>query len=79
MRIRMGAASNSTVKLRNQNTLAAEGANPLTPKHPGDAEIRQCSDGLTFRRTIAIDDRYLFTIKDEVTTSQCAVTLYPSH
>ena len=35
-------------------------------------------EGLTFRRTIAIDDRYLFTIKDDVTNVGSApVTLYP--
>src|SRR6266700_2587874 len=35
-------------------------------------------DGLTFRRTIAIDDRYLFTVKDEVTNvGNAPVTLYP--
>src|SRR6202023_314566 len=35
-------------------------------------------DGLTFRRTIAIDDRYLFTVLDDVTNDSGApVTLYP--
>ncbi len=35
-------------------------------------------EGLTFRRTIAIDDRFLFTIKDDVTNVGSApVTLYP--
>ncbi len=35
-------------------------------------------DGLTFRRTIAIDERYLFTVKDEVTNvGNAPVTLYP--
>jgi YidC/Oxa1 family membrane protein insertase len=35
-------------------------------------------EGLTFRRTIAIDDRYLFTVKDDVTNVGSApVTLYP--
>ena len=35
-------------------------------------------DGLTFRRTIAIDDRYLFTVKDDVTNvGNAPVTLYP--
>ena len=35
-------------------------------------------DGLTFRRTIAVDDRYLFTIKDEVTNNGAApVSLFP--
>ncbi len=35
-------------------------------------------EGLTFRRTISIDDRYLFTIKDDVTNvGNAPVTLYP--
>ena len=35
-------------------------------------------EGLEFRRTIAVDDKYLFTIKDEVTNNGTApVTLYP--
>ena len=35
-------------------------------------------DGLTFRRTISIDERYLFTVKDDVTNiGNAPVTLYP--
>ena len=35
-------------------------------------------EGLEFRRTIAVDDKYLFTVKDEVANKQAApVTLYP--
>ena len=35
-------------------------------------------EGLEFRRTVAIDDKYLFTIKDEVLNKGAApVTLYP--
>jgi YidC/Oxa1 family membrane protein insertase len=35
-------------------------------------------EGLVFRRTISVDDKYLFTVKDEVTnTGGAAVTLYP--
>ena len=35
-------------------------------------------EGLEFRRTIAVDDKYLFTIKDEVVNKGAApVTLYP--
>ena len=35
-------------------------------------------EGLEFRRTIAVDDNYLFTIKDEVANKgTSAVTLYP--
>ena len=35
-------------------------------------------EGLEFRRTIAVDDKYLFTVKDEVVNKGAApVTLYP--
>jgi YidC/Oxa1 family membrane protein insertase len=35
-------------------------------------------EGLEFRRTISVDDKYLFTLKDEVVnTGASAVTLYP--
>jgi YidC/Oxa1 family membrane protein insertase len=35
-------------------------------------------EGLEFRRTIAVDDKYLFTVKDEVVNKgAAAVTLYP--
>jgi YidC/Oxa1 family membrane protein insertase len=35
-------------------------------------------EGLVFRRTISVDDRYLFTVKDEVTNNSATpVTLYP--
>jgi YidC/Oxa1 family membrane protein insertase len=71
-------ASNSTVKLPDQNTLwQQEGTNPLTPNIPVTLKYDN-GDGLTFRRTIAIDDRYLFTVKDEVTNvGNAPVTLYP--
>src|ERR1700674_2837134 len=72
------AASGSTVKLPDQNTLwQQEGPNPLTPNIPVTLKYDN-GDGLTFRRTIAIDERYLFTIKDEVTNvGNAPVTLYP--
>src|SRR6267142_2503656 len=71
-------ASGLTVKLPDQNTLwQQEGTNPLTPNIPVTLKYDN-GDGLTFRRTIAIDDRYLFTIKDEVTNvGNAPVTLYP--
>jgi YidC/Oxa1 family membrane protein insertase len=35
-------------------------------------------EGLAFRRTISVDDKYLFTVSDEVTNNAgAAVTLYP--
>src|SRR5712672_2661681 len=71
-------ASGMTVKLPDQNTLwQQEGTNPLTPNIPVTLKYDN-GDGLTFRRTIAIDDRYLFTVKDEVTNvGNTPVTLYP--
>ena len=71
-------ASGSTVKLPDQNTLwQQEGSNSLSPNLPVNLKYDN-GDGLTFHRTIAIDDRYLFTIKDEVTNvGNAPVTLYP--
>src|SRR5271156_2515049 len=72
------AASGSSVKMPDQNTLwQPETSGSLTPGHPVTLKY-ESGDGLTFRRTIAIDDRYLFTIKDEVTNvGNAPVTLYP--
>ena len=72
------AASGSTVRIPDQNTVwEQESTGSLTPKNPVTLKYDN-GDGLTFRRTIAIDDRYLFTIKDEVTNvGNAPVTLYP--
>src|SRR5580692_453258 len=72
------AASGSAVKIPDQNTVwQQEGSGGLTSTSPVKLKYDN-GDGLTFRRTIAIDDRYLFTIKDEVTNVVTApVTLYP--
>src|SRR6202789_238821 len=72
------AASGSSVKKPDQNTLWQPATNgSLTPGHPVTLKY-ESGDGLTFRRTVAIDDRYLFTIKDEVTNvGNAPVTLYP--
>lgn len=71
-------ASGSTVRIPDQNTMwEQEGSGALTPSNPVTLKYDN-GDGLTFRRTIAIDDRYLFTIKDDVTNVGAApVTLYP--
>ena len=54
-----------------------EGSGALSPSNPVTLKYDN-GEGLTFRRTIAIDDRYLFTIKDDVTNVGSApVTLYP--
>jgi YidC/Oxa1 family membrane protein insertase len=72
------AASGSTVRLPDQNTLwQQEGSGSLTPSTPVKLKYDN-GEGLTFRRTISIDERYLFTIKDEVTNvGNAPVTLYP--
>jgi YidC/Oxa1 family membrane protein insertase len=72
------AATGSTAKLPDQNTVwQQEGSNSLTPGSPVTLKYDN-GEGLTFRRTISIDDRYLFTIKDDVTNvGNAPVTLYP--
>jgi YidC/Oxa1 family membrane protein insertase len=71
-------ASGSTAKIPDRDTnWQQEGSGALTPTTPVTLKYDN-GDGLTFRRTIAIDDRYLFTIKDEVTNvGNAPVTLYP--
>src|SRR3954467_4027531 len=71
-------ASGSTAKIPDQNTVwQQEGIGSLSPGHPVTLKYDN-GEGLTFRRTIAIDERYLFTMKDEVSNVGTApVTLYP--
>ncbi|HEX2633905.1 MAG TPA: membrane protein insertase YidC [Bradyrhizobium sp.] len=68
----------STARLPDQNTVwQQEGSNSLTPGSPVTLKYDN-GEGLTFRRTISIDDRYLFTIKDEVTNvGNAPLTVYP--
>jgi YidC/Oxa1 family membrane protein insertase len=55
----------------------AETQNPLTAESPVKLSWNN-GDGLTFRRTIAVDQDYMFTVTQEVeNTSGKAVTLYP--
>jgi YidC/Oxa1 family membrane protein insertase len=72
------AAAGSTARIPDQNTVwQQEGTGSLTPSTPVTLKYDN-GDGLTFRRTISIDDRYLFTIKDDVTNvGNAPVTLYP--
>jgi YidC/Oxa1 family membrane protein insertase len=71
-------ASGSTARLPDQNTVwQQEGSGALSPANPVTLKYDN-GEGLVFRRTIAVDDRYLFTIKDDVTNVGAApVTLYP--
>jgi YidC/Oxa1 family membrane protein insertase len=71
-------AAGSTVRIPDQTTMwEQEGSGSLSPTSPVTLKYDN-GDGLTFRRTISIDDSYLFTIKDEVSNVGTApVTLYP--
>ncbi|HVV42184.1 MAG TPA: membrane protein insertase YidC [Nitrobacter sp.] len=71
-------AAGVTVKLPDQNTVwKQDGSGALTPSSPVKLTWDN-GEGLAFHRTIAVDDHYLFTIKDEVTnTGKAPVTLYP--
>src|SRR3954467_14302743 len=71
-------ASGSTVRLPDRDTQwQQEGSGELTPTTPVTLKYDN-GDGLTFRRTISIDERYLFTLKDEVSNvGNAPVTLYP--
>ncbi|KAA0072714.1 membrane protein insertase YidC [Tardiphaga sp. P9-11] len=72
------AAAGSNTKIPDQNTQwQQEGANALTPTTPVVLKYNN-GDGLTFTRTISIDDRYLFSVKDDVSNiGNAPVTLYP--
>jgi YidC/Oxa1 family membrane protein insertase len=72
------APAGSNVKIPDQNTeWQQEGSGTLTPTSPITLKFDN-GEGLTFRRTIAVDERYLFTIKDDVTNiGNAPVTLYP--
>ncbi|HLH97352.1 MAG TPA: membrane protein insertase YidC [Xanthobacteraceae bacterium] len=71
-------AAGTTAKLPGPDTMwRQEGTGALSVDHPVTL-VYDNGEGLQFRRTITVDDRYLFTIKDEVTNSGGAsVTLYP--
>src|SRR5204862_531306 len=60
-----------------QTVWQQDGSGSLTPTTPAVLKWDN-GEGLTFRRTIAVDDHYLFTIKDEVSNvGNAPVTLYP--
>jgi YidC/Oxa1 family membrane protein insertase len=67
-----------TVKLPGRDTVwQQQGSGSLEVGRPVTL-VWDNGEGLTFRRTIAVDDKYLFTIKDEVAnTGQAPVTLTP--
>jgi YidC/Oxa1 family membrane protein insertase len=71
-------AAGATTKMPDKDTVwKQEGANALTPATPVVLTWNN-GQGLTFKRTISIDDKYLFTIKDDVSNvGDAPVTLYP--
>src|SRR5712671_5797927 len=71
-------ASGSTIRMPDQSTMwQQEGSGTLSPSSPVTLKYDN-GEGLTFKRTISIDERYLFSIKDDVTNvGSTPVTLYP--
>jgi YidC/Oxa1 family membrane protein insertase len=71
-------AAGSAVKTPDGETLwSQQGQGSLGVDHPVTL-VWDNGEGLEFRRTISVDDKYLFTVRDEVTNrGAAAVTLYP--
>ncbi|MBX9711668.1 MAG: membrane protein insertase YidC [Xanthobacteraceae bacterium] len=71
-------AAGSTIKMPDLNTVwKQQGSNALTPSTPVILTYDN-GEGLTFKRTIAIDDKYLFTITDDISNvGKDAATIYP--
>jgi YidC/Oxa1 family membrane protein insertase len=71
-------AAGTTAKLPGPDTLwRQDGGGTLSVDHPVTL-VYDNGEGLQFRRTISVDDKYLFTVKDSVANSgTAAVTLYP--
>ena len=72
------SAAGSGAKVPTADTLWKQvGSGALGVGHPVTLTYDN-GEGLEFRRTIAVDDKYLFTIKDEVANKGAsAVSLYP--
>jgi len=71
-------AAGTDVKLPTSETVWTQaGSGALSVSHPVTLTYAD-GQGLEFRRTIAVDDKYLFTLKDEVVNKGAkSVTLYP--
>jgi YidC/Oxa1 family membrane protein insertase len=67
-----------TIKQPDENTVwTQQGSGALRVDHPVTL-VWDNGEGLEFRRTIAVDDKYLFNVKDEVSNKgTSSVTLYP--
>jgi YidC/Oxa1 family membrane protein insertase len=72
------AAAGGTAKLPGPDTLwRQQGGGSLAPGRPVTLTYDN-GEGLEFRRTIAVDDKYLFTIEDQVANKSAApVSLFP--
>jgi YidC/Oxa1 family membrane protein insertase len=68
----------TNAKIPGADTLWSQvGSGSLGPGQPVRLSYDN-GEGLTFRRTISVDDKYLFTLKDEVVNSgTTSVSLYP--
>ena len=71
-------AGSATVKVPGPDTVwRQQGSGTLAAGRPVTLRYDN-GEGLEFRRTISVDDKYLFTVKDEVVNRGAApVTLYP--
>jgi YidC/Oxa1 family membrane protein insertase len=72
------AAAGSNIKVPGTDTVwTQEGTGALTPGRPVTLRYDN-GQGLEFRRAISVDDKYLFTVRDEVVNhGQAPVSLYP--
>jgi YidC/Oxa1 family membrane protein insertase len=72
------APSGTTAKRPDETTLwTQQGSGPLTINQPLQL-VYDNGEGLEFRRTISVDDKYMFTIRDEVVNKgSTPVALYP--
>jgi YidC/Oxa1 family membrane protein insertase len=72
------APAGTATKIPGPDTLWSQvGAGSLGPGRPVALSYDN-GEGLEFRRTISVDDKYLFTLKDEVVNSgTTSVSLYP--
>jgi YidC/Oxa1 family membrane protein insertase len=72
------SAAGTAVKVPGADTLwRQQGSGALAVGRPVTL-VHDNGEGLEFRRTISVDDRYLFTVRDEVVNhSGAPVTLYP--
>ncbi|ACI94632.1 inner membrane protein OxaA [Afipia carboxidovorans OM5] len=71
-------AAGATIKMPTLDTVwTQEGSNALTSTTPVVLKYDN-GEGLTFTRTISVDDKYVFTVKDDVANSGTApTTVYP--